>query len=125
MSLEVTTMELLGGHPALDFVNTVGGRTHSTAVRYVVDREHLLTVDDLFAWAVEAEIVKPRRSTAASLKRALGLRESLYRIFKAFIDDRKPDARDLEVLNRELAEARSHERLSVVEGRATIVSDDR
>jgi len=118
-------MRLLGGHPALDFVNTVGGRTHSTNVRYVVDREHLQTIGDLYAWAAEAKIVSRRRSTAVSLKRALRLRESLYRIFKAFIDDRKPEARDLDVLNRELADARAHERLSVVGGRAAIVSDDR
>ena len=118
-------MRLLGGHPALDFVNTVGGRTHSTAARYIVDREHLQTIGDLYDWAVEAKIVSRRRGTAASLKRALGLRESLYRISRALIDNRKPDARDLDVLNRELAEARAHERLSVVGGRATIVSDDR
>ena len=120
-------MRLLGGHPSLDFVNTVGGRTHATAAKYVVDREHLHSIDDLYAWAVEAAMIAPRtpRSTSVRLDRALRFRESLYRIFKAFADERKPDARDLDVLNRELAEARAHERLSIVEGRAAIVSGDR
>ena len=117
---------LLGGHPALDFVNTVGGRTHSTATKYVVDREHLESVDDLLTWAKEAGIAKPpRRAPASLLDRALRLRESLYRIFKSFIDGRKPDARDLDVLNRELAEARAHERLAVIGGRATIELEER
>jgi len=121
-------MKLLGGHTALDFVNTVGGRTHSTAAKYVVDRDHLQTVDDLFAWAKEAGILArspQRRGSAALLQRALRLRESLYRIFRTVAAARKPDARDLDVLNRELAKARAHERLSAARGHVTIEWNDR
>lgn len=99
--------KFLGGHLALDFVNTVGGRTHTSAAKYVVDRERLASADDLHAWAVEAGIATKRRAEASVLKRAIALREALYRIFRS----RKASADDLEILNRELANARAHERI--------------
>ncbi|HJQ39566.1 MAG TPA: CGNR zinc finger domain-containing protein [Thermoanaerobaculia bacterium] len=103
---------------ALEFINTVGGRTHSTPTRYVVDRERLHSLDDFFEWA---GAVKRSR---LSFERVLRFREALYRIFKAMIDARKPDAADLEILNRELAEARAHERLALRDGRIVVTFDD-
>src|SRR5688500_11667437 len=88
----------LGGHPALDFINTVGGRTHASAHRYTVDRERLESVADLDEWIAEARLGKAR----VSLDRAVELREALYRIFLAVIANRRPDAKDVAVLNRSL-----------------------
>ncbi len=65
-----------------------------------------------------------RRRPAALFDRVIRFREALYRIFKALIDARKPDSADLEILNRELAEARTHERLAVRAGRLAVVYDD-
>jgi len=111
---------------AIEFVNTVGGRTHATPVRYVVDRERMLTIDDLLEWAVKLGVVARRpRAKPGFLKRALQFREALYRIFKSMIDGRKPDAADLELLNRELAKARAHERLTIHGDHAAVVDDDR
>lgn len=106
---------------ALEFVNTVGGRTHSTPTRYTVDRERLHSLDNFLEWAAFNK--RPRRP-AALFDRVLRFREALYRIFKALIDERKPDAADLEILNRELAEARAHEQLAVRNGRVTVAFDD-
>ncbi len=98
--------KFLGGHPALDFINTVGGRTHTGANRYTVDRERLEGPEDLDAfWSAAAAAAafnsggRSRRTTKADLDRAIALRESLYRIFKAVIGDRRPEARDVALLN--------------------------
>lgn len=88
----------LGGHPALDFINTVGGRTHTSATRYIVDRDRLETPRDLDEWIAEAKLGTAR----VSLERAIELREALYRIFLAVIANRRPDAKDVALLNRSL-----------------------
>ena len=90
--------KFLGGHPALDFINTVGGRTHTSERRYTVDRDRLESVADLDAWIAEAKLGKAR----VSLERAIELREALYRIFLAVIANRRPDAKDVALLNRSL-----------------------
>lgn len=114
-----TGFKFLGGHVALDFINTVGGRTHTSANRYSVDRERLENLGD---WAAEAGI-KTRRSST-SLDRAIAFRETLYRIFKAVIEQRRPDPKDSELLNRELAEARTHEKLAFVNGMPSFTWDE-
>lgn len=125
-------MKLVGGRLCLDFVNTVGGRIPSPARRkreplaVVILRDKLNDYSDLLAWSqragllTEAELQalvregKRRAQEAASvLARARALREALYRICKAIVDKRSPPARDLELLNQELVEARRHEKLTV------------
>lgn len=91
--------KFLGGHPALDFINTVGGRTHISANRYTVDRERLESVADLSQWIAAAKLGKTR----VNLERAIELREALYRIFFAVIANRRPDTKDVALLNRSLA----------------------
>ena len=49
---------------------------------------------------------------AAAFRRALELREALFRIFRASLDRRRPQASDLETLATELSTARRHERLA-------------
>ena len=101
--------KFLGGHPALDFINTVGGRTHTSAHRYTVDRERLESAEDLDAfWSAAAAAAafksggRSRRSARVDLERAIELREALYRIFLAVIANRRPDARDVALLNRSI-----------------------
>ena len=98
--------KFLGGHPALDFVNTVGGRTHASANRYTVDRERLESAADLDAfWSAAAAAAaferggRSRRTSREDLERAIELREALYRIFKAVIEGRRPETRDVALLN--------------------------
>lgn len=119
------TFKFLGGHVALDFINTVGGRTHTTANRYTIDRERLESVDDLETWATEAGMAVKAGGSKAMLERAITFREALYRLFKAVAEERRPDPKDIELLNRELAAARAHEKLTFSGGTAAVTWDDR
>jgi predicted RNA-binding Zn ribbon-like protein len=97
-----------------------------------VSRDNLNDYDDLAAWGLgaglltEAEaralarIAHGRAKTAAGvLDRARKLREAIYRICKAVIDERAPRRSDLDLLNEEIDVARSHERLVDKKGKFT------
>jgi predicted RNA-binding Zn ribbon-like protein len=110
----------------LDFVNTVGGRNA------LVLGDKLGDYSNLVKWSRHADIItgtEARRliqegkqspiEAETVFRRALALREALYRICKAIIAGRAPRSGDLETVNDELLEARSHERLTHVVGRFT------
>ena len=118
-------MKLVGGRLCLDFINTVDGRKESRSVNSQVLGDKLGEYSDLVAWsrhsgivtATEAErlIQASKRNASAArtvFDRAIALREALYRICKAIITSRRPQAVDLETLNDELLRARTHERLA-------------
>jgi predicted RNA-binding Zn ribbon-like protein len=110
--------KLLGGATCLDFANTVDWRKGEP-------RELLSSFNDLVDWARQAREVTdsearellseaaldPGRGEAL-LRRAVALREAVYRVFKAHADGASPREDDLELLNRELADAHSHTRLA-------------
>lgn len=112
-----------GGRICLDFTNTASGRHTATPT------EHLHSYADLLAWAVEEKVTtgamaeqlhgwaqaKPA-AAGAVLRRAVALRDAIYRIFSAHADGRSPAATDIALLNRELAQALAHMRLQAVEG---------
>jgi predicted RNA-binding Zn ribbon-like protein len=115
------TFDLIAGHIALDFVNTVDWRSDP-------DRrtDLLASVDDLLAWAKAAKPVGPAeiralttgtqrnaRAAERSLRRARRLREVLARLLMAAGHDARPAARDLRLLNAFLAAALRHRRLEV------------
>ena len=108
------TLELVGGHLCLDFANTVN--TRDEAMR----REYLTGYDDLVGWARHAEILTEPEAeallhsaarhpdlAAAALGRAVALRETIYRIFWAIVEDRDPEGTDLAAMNFVLREASS------------------
>ena len=113
------TFDLSGGHPALDFVNTVGGmRPHRP-------REYLPGYGDFLAFAVQtgampseqvariAEEARRRPAEAqAALDEARAIREALHSVFLARIEQQPPAAADLALLNGALGRALSHRRLS-------------
>lgn len=120
----------IGGSLCLDFVNTVSGRISRPASRAVKDYgdeivgERLLSYDALLRWAALAGVLTTREANSLSrsasaapakasavLKRALTVREAMYRVFKAALEDWTPRSEDLAALNRELQIARTHERL--------------
>ncbi len=95
-----------GGTHAHDFANTVSGRASGAPV------DHLPRYEDLVELARQLEIVSA--AGAAHLRRwgeshpeeaekilraAVELREALYGIFQAVAADRRPEAKDLSVLN--------------------------
>jgi len=123
-------MKFIGGALCLDFVKTVGARV--SAQRDKRRRDYADTVlrdkiggfPDLLAWAQDGGALsreEVRRLAALSdhqpqeagqvVKRAIALRESLYRIFKCSLERWTPDAADVAVLETEIASFRTHERL--------------
>lgn len=106
--------DLDGGHPALDFTNTVDWRG--------TEREHDWLGDplDLPAWGRRAglltgeEAVELARSTAENparaartLSAARRLREALFRLFKALLQNERPRPEDLRLFNDHLRRALS------------------
>jgi len=106
-----------GGALCLDFANTIGDRPWCR-------QEKLRGFDDLLRWFVEAGVVDAgrdkritreaagrRRVAAAFFRRAVELRERLYRIFARLAAGARPDATELDGLNRVLAAALPHLRV--------------
>ena len=110
---------LVANHPALDFVNTVGGWDADR-----VREDRLPAYDALLLWCRKAGLLLPadlrslERQAVADpeaarrvLERARDLRLALYRTIAAALARRSPALQDLERLNREATRARSAERL--------------
>ena len=102
----------VGGALCLDFVNTVDPRHE------VNRREYLSDYDALVAWARHVGAIseaQARRMLSASrqypaqssqaLRRAVLLREALYRIFASMTQGRGPRGDDLDRMNHELSNA--------------------
>jgi predicted RNA-binding Zn ribbon-like protein len=129
----VASIKLIGGRLCLDFANTVGGRRASLPISkkgidaYVVRDDRLVDYYDLLAWSLRVGLLadaaakrlareaRLREAEAAAVwKRAVALREAVYRISLAVISRTQPRVKDLELLNRELAIA--HDRLTLARG---------
>jgi predicted RNA-binding Zn ribbon-like protein len=78
----------------LDFANTRYWRGQATPT------ETLNAPDDLAAWTKSA-----KAPSAKEFEAALGMRETIYRLFDANADGKAPPPRDLEALNVALASA--------------------
>src|SRR5262245_26039144 len=115
------TLGLIGGHVALDFVNTVDWRGDTTR-----REEFLARFEDLVAWGVAVKLLRPRDARALtqaaqrhkgqaerSLRRALRLREVLARVLIAAAGSTPPATRDLRLFNAFLAAALRTRRLDV------------
>src|SRR2546425_10084706 len=101
--------QFVGGELCLDFCNSVGGK------RGVRPREYLNSYQDFVSWSEQAALLDAgrahellRRAThrpstgAAALKRAIRLREAIYRIFLSLGENKKPAEDDIGVLYDEL-----------------------
>jgi len=111
--------DFLGGRLAIDFVNTVSGK------RLLAPIERLNDYDDVLCWAEQVGVTTaaraktlrriarehPRQAEAA-FERAKELRETLFRIFSGVAVGQRPSSADLELFNRELADAFSHLRVA-------------
>jgi predicted RNA-binding Zn ribbon-like protein len=124
-----TAFKFVGGALCLDFINTVSGRLAHPApgghdYLDVIEVERLVDFPALTRWGLAAGIVSVTEANALNatasaspatarqvLARGRALREALYRVFKAGVEQWIPRAGDLAVVNRELARARRHERL--------------
>ena len=102
----------------VQFVNTVGWR------RTEAPRESVPAYLELIDWGVRQGLVggteadrlreesesRPAEAMAA-YRRAIRLREALFRMFEAHASDGTPDPNDLEILNAALAESAGRRRL--------------
>jgi predicted RNA-binding Zn ribbon-like protein len=104
--------ELIGGHPALDLVNTLDWRFRDSGTEDLLN-----SYDDLLRFAEQSKVlakVRFRHSAAAGarvLKRCIELREAIAEIFYARLDRRNPAAASLKTLERFIKEARFEQRL--------------
>ena len=110
--------DLTGGLLCLDFANTVDDRTEKHP------QELLVNFNDLIVWSQQAQVVTgqeaqqllekaaqdPSEATSV-LKRAVEVREAIFRIFKAVAEDESPDDKDLLILSNMVAEAQKHARI--------------
>jgi predicted RNA-binding Zn ribbon-like protein len=112
--------KFVGARLCLDFVNTVGGRYSATVLR-----EKLADYTDLLQWSqlagnvnraetrrIAQQAAAHRTDAQTTLARAILLREALYRIFTSAVEGRRPARTDLDILSREVAVARSRQRLA-------------
>jgi predicted RNA-binding Zn ribbon-like protein len=116
-------LDLIGGHPALDFVNTLAATVEQPA-------EFLHDYADLVAWAAHAEVIAP--ATAGALRElalhhpaeaaltyadALRLRTCLDEILRARLAGDPPEPAVLDGIRDSYLEALRHARLSDQGGR--------
>ena len=116
--------QLVGGDPALDFVNTI----HDWTVPE--PRDYVPTYADAVRFAEVAGIVtagEAKRlvgvSAGSELRRLRELRERLERMLRAAVAGRSPTADDLEALSREAADAARTAVLRNERGRLTRTID--
>jgi predicted RNA-binding Zn ribbon-like protein len=119
--MAATAYQLIGGHLALDFVNTVDWRGDPAR-----RQDLLVTFEDLLEWAKTAKVlttgaVRGMRAAAQheqeramrTLRRARRLRDVLARVLAAAGRDLAPPAGDVRRLNAFLAAALEHRRLEI------------
>lgn len=110
--------KLAGGHPVLDFLNTVGGH------RLTAPRDDLATPEDLVSWGLQSgwldqdrahpmlvEIQLRPAEARAALARVRAFREALFRVFLAVSEDVQPAPEPLDAFEREVRRAWSERRL--------------
>jgi predicted RNA-binding Zn ribbon-like protein len=113
--IQTQIFDLTGGLLCLDFANTVDDRTE------VHPQELLNSYNDLVSWSEQAHVLTEqeaqrllekaaRRPSEASrvLKRAIAIRETIFRIFKAVAEDASPEDEDLVSLSAAVADVQNH-----------------
>lgn len=108
----VAELRIVGGHAALDLVNTVGSRRGGTATDYLVTYADLLfwatrqgVLDERDAAALRARAQTDGAGAAAALGRVKRLRECIWRIWTEVQGGDEPTAPDLALLTREVIAA--------------------
>jgi len=104
----------------LDFSNTIDWRNGRNGK---VPKDKLLDYGSLLNWSRDHALFKDEEARRlgklaresgkdkSSLRRAVELRETIYRIFSAVADERKPGNRDLEVLSGLVSESVARSRI--------------
>ena len=117
-------LKLLGGRLCLDFVNTADWHASDHPI------ESLTSYSELVRWSKHAGILTEKQGKrlfkgashnsedrSAVLKRAIALREVIYRVFTSIIQKDIPQEEDLAAFNSELSMAMARSQI-IVEGDA-------
>src|SRR5687768_11221392 len=123
--MTVHQFQLVGGDPALDFLNTIHDWTAEEPNDYLPDFGEALRFGEAAGVVLRAE---SRRLTAvrggeSEMRRLRELRGRLERIFRAVAEERSPAAADLDQLARDFAEAAVAFRFGVSRSRVTRAVD--
>lgn len=125
----------IGGELCLDFANTAGSRRLVSGSRVTtrIPRERLKGYRELLEWATEAGIVERRAATRLARlsaarpsvaqgvwRRAVRLREALYRLGACAIVRVAARGADLEIVNSELQVALAHMRIATHDRRLIV-----
>ena len=110
--------DLTGGLLCLDFANTLEDRAEN------YPQELLVNFNDLVSWSQQAQVLTEKETqqllekaakhpseATRVLKRAVEVREVIFRIFKAVAEDEVPEDKDLLKLGTMVAEAQKHARI--------------
>jgi predicted RNA-binding Zn ribbon-like protein len=118
MATSTSDMRLSGGHPALDFANTVDSRRDRWGPDFLNSYDNLLVIAERTAVADSVAVSHLRKKAAADPRRArtavdeaVALREAAYKLFIAEDTGRAYPAAALKVLEKAAREGRSRERL--------------
>lgn len=113
-------LEWVGGHPALDFVNTVNAwHGERPGAEYLHGYAELLEwnrMADLLDTGDARALDGTTRAKSRAHRRAIELRDALHRIFRALADERPPPANALERLNDVLRDTVRWRRLDAAGG---------
>jgi predicted RNA-binding Zn ribbon-like protein len=112
------TFQLLGGHPTLEFINTLDNRFVDTG-----PTELLSSYEDLLSFVEQAKVLEARQiqalrkkgessTIAAVLQRAYELREALASVFYGIAELGKPAPATFKRLEKYLVEAQGHRELA-------------
>jgi predicted RNA-binding Zn ribbon-like protein len=116
---QIAAQRLLGGHIALDFINTARGEGGDELF------ECLRRYEDLVAWSYHVGLLsdsgasrllrearKRPSESKTTFRRALDLRNALGEVFYAITQGRRPPTADLETVHNAHRDALAHARLS-------------
>jgi predicted RNA-binding Zn ribbon-like protein len=109
--------EFVGGSVALDFANTLGGMHTAPTHEHLVEYKDLVdfgrsaaTVSRLEARRLMEEGARQPARAAAVLRRAIALREAIWRVFAAFATNERAEAAGLATIQEEELAALKHGR---------------
>lgn len=107
--------QLVGGHPCLDFTNTLDNRGSSNEIELISSYELLLQFAEQCGTFSAADIAKLRSSAEAhrlkagtAIMDAIRLRETTFQIFSAIANRKQPSQASLRHLNLLVTEAGRH-----------------
>ena len=96
---------LVGGDPALNFLNTVHDWTATARRDYLTDYGDALRFGEASGLLSPAEVRRLQGAATAEMHRLRHLRSRMERTFRAVVESRSPSREDLDALAREAAAA--------------------